>query len=627
MPFGYNGKILRVDLSSRTVQVDEPALDVYRRYMGGSLLASYYLLTEMPGGVDPLGPDNVLVVACSVVTGAPAFGASRYTIAAKSPLTGAFGEAEAGGWFGPQLKHAGFDAIIIKGQSDAPVYLWIHDGEAELRDASAIWGKTSGEAQAAIHAELGDDKIVIAQTGPAGEKLVRFANVINDLKHANGRTGMGAVMGSKKLRAIAVRGTRKPDIADPEGLKAAQKTVRDNYKRQPGDLHDFGTPRLINILNGSGMLPTQNFRFGTFDGADDISGERLTEKYLVGRGSCFMCPVACKREVKVDGRYQVDPMYGGPEYETVAALGSFCRVSDLEAVCKAHEICNAHCIDTISAGVAVAFAMECYENGILTREDAGGLDLTWGNAEAMVQLVEQIALRQGLGDLLAEGTKIAAKRLDRGAEQYAMEVKGQEIPMHEARGKKGMAFSYACSPTGADHVESPHDPFFAACDPEGTHSAAPMGLIEPVDPLELTPAKVRIFCNGQRIWSLYNTIGMCNFVAAPLGPYGLIPITNMVRAVTGWNTSLLELMNAAQRTVLLPLVFNKREGFTREDDTLPERLFGALPDGPLAGQRIDREEFEPMRALYYQMIGCDPETGHPTLAKLAELGIEWAAEI
>ena len=627
MPFGYNGKILRVDLSSRRVEIEHPPVEVYRRYWGGSLLASYYLLTEMPGGVDPLGPDNLLIFACSVITGAPAPGASRYTVAAKSPLSGSFGEAEAGGYFGPALKHAGFDAIIVKGQADAPVYLWVHDGEAEIRDAAAIWGKTSGEAEATIKAEHGDDKIVVAQTGPAGEKLVRFANVINNLKHANGRTGMGAVMGSKKLRAVAVRGTQKPEIADPEALKGVVKEFRDNYQRQPGDLHDLGTPRLINILNGSGILPTQNFKFGTFDDAEDISGELLKEKYLVKAGTCFACPIACKREVSVDGRYKVDQMYGGPEYETIAAMGSFCMVSDLEAVCKAHEICNAHCMDTISSGVAVAFAMECYEHGILTKEDTGGLDLTWGNADAMVQLIEQIAKREGLGDLLAEGTKIAAERIGKGSEQYAMHVKGEEIPMHEPRGKRGMVFSFACSPTGADHVEAPHDPFFAACDPEGTHAAAPMGLIEGVDPLELTPAKVRVFYHGQQIWSLYNTIGMCNFVAAPLGPFGFVNMTNMVRAVTGWNTSLMELMKVAQRTILLPRVFNKREGFTAADDTMPKRLFEPMPKGAVAGEQVDEEEFLEMRGLYYQMIGCDPETGYPTLAKLAELGVEWAAEV
>ena len=627
MPCGYNGKILRVDLSTRTIEVDEPPIEVFRRYMGGSLLASYYLLTEMPGGVDPLGPDNLLVVACSVVTGAPAPGCSRYTIAAKSPLTGAFGESEAGGWFGPQLKQAGFDAVLIKGQADAPVYLWIHDGEAEIRDAAALWGKTTGEVQAAIHEELGDDKAVVAQTGPAGEKLVPFACVVNDLKHSNGRTGMGAVMGSKKLKAIAVRGTAKLDIADPDGLAAVRKTVRDNYHRQPGDLHDLGTPRLIRILNGSGILPTQNFKFGTFDGADDISGELLAERYLVKRGTCYACPVACKREVKVDGRYQVDPQYGGPEYETIAALGSYCRVSDLEAICKAHEICNAHCMDTISAGVCVAFAMECYENGILTKEDTGGLELSWGNAEAMVTLVGQMARREGFGDMMADGVRAAAERIGPAAEPFAMHVKGQEVPMHEPRGKKGMAFSFACSPTGADHVESPHDPFFADCDPEGTHAATPLGLIEPVDVLELTPAKVRIFYHGQQIWSLYNTIGMCNFVAAPLGPFGLMPIVDMMRAVTGWDTSLAELMKVAQRTILLPRVFNKREGLTVDDDVIPARLHEPMPEGPVAGEQVDPEEFLAMRGLYYQMIGCDPDTGCPTLAKLAELGMEWAAEI
>ena len=627
MPFGYNGKILRVDLTTRTVKVDEPPVEVYRKYMGGSLLASYYLLTEMEGGVDPLGPDNLLVVAASVMCGcqAPAF--NRYTVAAKSPLSGGFGEAEAGGFFGPELKRAGFDAVLLKGQADAPVYLWVNDGEAELRDASHLWGQSTGDVDAAIKAETGEDKAIVMQCGPAGEKQVRYANVVNNLRHANGRSGMGAVMGSKHLRAIAAHGTKRPAPADVGLLKEVSKEFRANYEHTPGGLHDLGTPRLVSLLNGSGILPTKNFQFGTFDKAEDISGELLAEKYLVKRGTCFACPIACKREVKVDNRYQVDPTYGGPEYETLGALGSFCCVSDLEAVCKGHELCNSYGLDTIGAGVTIAFAMECYEHGIITKEDTGGIELTWGNAEAMVKVVEMIAKREGIGDLLAEGSKRVAEKLGQGSMQYAMQVKGQELPMHEPRGKKGMAFSFATSPTGGDHIESPHDPFFAACDPEGTHPMAPLGLIEPVDPLDLTPAKVRVFVHGQRIGNLYNTISMCFFVGAPLGPFGLNNLVDAVRGNTGWNTSLVELMKVGERTVLLPRVFNKREGFDKSDDMIPERLFEKMPEGPVAGEQVDKDEFVNMRDVYYDMIGCDTETGYPKLAKLAELGIEWAAEI
>ncbi|MBM4083515.1 MAG: aldehyde ferredoxin oxidoreductase, partial [Planctomycetes bacterium] len=374
MPNGYNGKILRVNLTDGKVWTESPDTLTYRRYVGGSALALYYLLKHLPKGVDPLGPGNLLVFTTSVICGQPIPGASRFTAAGKSPLTGAFGESEAGGWWGPELKKAGFDTILVQGRAPKPVYLWIHDGQAELRDASKLWGKVTGESHDAIKAEVGDDKARIAQIGPGAEKLVRFGCIINELRHANGRTGMGAVMGSKQLKAIAVRGTQKLPVGDEDGLKACQKWFRSHYQRQPADMHDLGTPRLVTGLDADGILPTRNFIKGHFDKAQDIGAKRMKETMFVGAGTCYGCPIACKREVKVaEGPYQVDPRYGGPEYETLAAFGSLCEVSDLRAVAKANQICGECTIDTISTGACIAFAMECYERGILTTADTGGL--------------------------------------------------------------------------------------------------------------------------------------------------------------------------------------------------------------------------------------------------------------
>ncbi|MCD6507400.1 aldehyde ferredoxin oxidoreductase family protein [Candidatus Poribacteria bacterium] len=628
MGYGYWGKVLRIDLSSGRIEVETPDPIIYRRYLGGSAFGLHYLLKELKPGIDPLSPQNMLIFTSSVLGGTPLPGATRLSVLGKSPLTGGLGETEAGGWFAPELKRAGFDAIIIRGRSDRPVYLWIKDGKAEIRDASHLWGKLTGEVSDILKEELGDNRVRIAQIGPGGEKLVRYAGIVNELHHFNGRTGMGAVMGSKNLRAIAVRGTQEVPMYDPEKAREIVRWfVREYYKPQPGDMHDLGTSRIVKPLSDTGILPTRNFREGSFEGAEQISGERMRDTILIRRGTCYACPIACKRVVKVDeGPFKVDPKYGGPEYETVASMGSLCGVSDLRAIAKANEICSKYAVDTISCGVSIAFAMECYENGILTKEDTGGLDLRFGNAEALVKMVEMICRREGLGDILAEGVKRAAEKIGKGAERFAMHVKGQEVPMHEPRGKKSLALAYSTSPTGADHMEAPHDPALENLGPEAGDPLEPLGLIEPMPSLEFTPRKVKAYYYCQILWNLYNCIDMCDFVGVPLGPFPINKLVEYTRAVTGWDTSLWELMKVGERAATMARIFNFREGFTREDDTLPERLFQGLEGGTLKGEKIDKEKFEELLELFYQMYGWDPKTGFPTRGKLAELDLLWAVE-
>ncbi len=384
MPYGYNGKVLRVDLDAESINVEEPQDITYSRYLGGGTLALNYLLRELEAKSNPLGPENLLVFAGSVIAGTPATGLSRFSAAAKSPLTGAFGEAEAGGWWIPELKFAGFDAIVIKGRASKPVYLWVHDGEAEIRDAGHLWGKETKETEEGIRGELGDERVRVALIGPSGEKLVKFACILNELKHAHGRTGLGAVMGSKNLKAIAVRGKKRMKVADGEAVKRLTKWLRDTYEEPYFSLGKLGTARVAPMLSEQGILPTLNFREGSFDGADAIGGETMAKTILVRRGTCYGCFIRCKREVQVGEPYFVDPIYGGPEYETVAAFGSLCGIADLNAIAKANQICNAYGLDTISVGSLIAFALECYENGILTKGDTDGLDLRFGNTEAML---------------------------------------------------------------------------------------------------------------------------------------------------------------------------------------------------------------------------------------------------
>lgn len=624
MQGAYNGKFLRVDLTQGTTQVEEVPELVYRMYLGGSAMAAYWLVREVKPGIDPLGPDNVMVVATCLTTGAPFSGTNRFTVAAKSPLSGAYGESEAGGWWGPELKLAGFDGIIIRGQSPRPVYLWIADGKAELRDASHLWGKLSGEVHDTLKQQT-DKRARILQCGIAGENRVRFANIVSELKHFNGRTGMGAVMASKRLKAIAVRGKGKLEPKNPEGLAQVQKWLREQYDRNADMLHKFGTSRNVVAFSTDGILPTRNFQEGSFEHAKVISGQYMAETILTDEGTCFACAIACKREVEVP-ELGVTPKYGGPEYETIAAGGSACGVGDIRAIAKFNQLCGEYVMDTISTGMIIAFAMECFENGILTTADTDGIDLRFGNADALLKMTEKIARREGLGNILAEGAKRAAERIGKGAERFALHVKGQEIPMHEPRGKQGLSLAYATAPVGADHMRAPQDPAYEGFHPSGGHALEPLGLCEPLPRKELSPRKVRAYYYAQHWWNMASSLGICHLASAPIDILTPTPIVNLARAVTGWDTSLWELFKVAERGAALARIFNCREGFTPKDDRLPARLHEAFTSGPLQGVRIDPEEFGRALRLYHQMEGWDPETGWPTFAKLAELGIEWAAK-
>lgn len=623
MRYSYNGKIARVDLRNDDISVEEQDEDFYRMYLGGRGIALYYLLKEMQPGVEPFGPDNKLIFSASVVTGVPLPGLSRYTVAAKSPLTDTYGEAEAGGYWGAELKFAGFDAVVIEGKSENPVYLWIHDGDLEIRDASHLWGKTTGETQNAVREELGDRLVRVASIGLGGENLVRYACILNELKYANGRCGLGAVMGSKKLKAVAVRGKKIMNVKDRNTVQRLAAWFGKKWRENPASMarHRLGTAALVLPLNADGILPTENFRRGTFDGAENISGEKMEETILAGREGCYACPVRCKRVVRVEGHFATDPRYGGPEYETIAAFGSLCKVNDINAIAKANELCNMHSLDTISTGAAIAFAMECHEKGLISKKDAGGIELKFGSKDAIVHLTEMIASREAMGNILAEGVARAARKIGGDAEKCALTVKGKEVPMHEPRGKTGVGLAYALSPIGADHLQAVHDPTFS----KPSESLKPLGLTKPVDRLSLGAKKVRAFMYLQLWWGLFNMLDLCMFpfIPHPVGNFQAQHVTEIVNAATGWNTSIWELMKASERALNMARYFNLREGFKRSDDRLPERFFQPLASGPRTGANIPRDEFDSAVALYYAMMGWNLRTGAPTRAKLEELGLDW----
>jgi aldehyde:ferredoxin oxidoreductase len=628
MAYGSTGKILRVDLTRGEIRVEQIDEAFYRLYPGGKALAAYFLLKEVEPGIDPLGPDNVLMLMNGLITGAPISTATRYTAAAKSPLTGGYGESEAGGFWGPELKMAGWEGILLTGRAEKPAYLWIKDDRVELRDARHLWGREPEEVQNTLRQELGDKLVRTLQIGAGGENMVRYAAMTNELRHFNGRSGMGAVMGSKNLKAIVVRGSgRYLDFAhDPQAVAELGKRLAKRVKEHPQswDLQEKGTPGLVSGLNAGGILPTRNFRQGAFEGVDKIKWEAYEKELLTARRSCYACAVRCKREVAVDGR---PSSYGGPEYESIDGFGGNCAIDDLQAIARANEMCGRFTLDAISTSSVVSFAMECFEHGLIGPQDTEGVELRFGNAEAMLWLVGKIARREGIGNLMAEGTKRAAQVIGGDAPHFAMQVKGQELPMHDPRGKVGVGFAYAISDTGAEHLSAYHDPMIANPNSVTFKGAMALGITEGLPPRELSKKKAQYYALLENWSSLGKVIGFCYFGPAPRSFIQVEETVEAVRAATGWDVSVEDLLRVGERATNLAHTFNMREGFSRKDDTLPDRLFQPLENGALQGVAIPRQEFEDAMTELYIAKGWDPNTGRPTRERLRALDVEWAADL
>lgn len=576
MSYGYWNRVLRVDLSDGRIWAEVPGDDFYRKYFGGRGFIAHYLLTEVPKGIDAFEPGNRLVFAPGVVTGAPVPGAGRHSVGAKSPLTGAFGEAEAGGFWGAELKHAGYDALVIQGRAAHPVYLWINDEEVELRDAGHLWGKITGEVEDAIRAELRDNLVRVAQTGRAGEKMVRYACIVNDLNEFAGRTGLGAVMGAKRLKAIAVRGRRKVPVANPAGLQAAARWVASTLDTVHKAHHELGTGAGMANKQSQGHLIVRNFQDGQMEGLNKIDAAAIRDSYRVKMDGCFACPVRCKKRVRLERPWKVDPRYGGPEYETLGAIGTNLAIDDLAALCKANEILNYYALDSISTGVTISWAIDVFERGLITEADTDGLHLEWANGSLLIRLVEKIANREGFGDLLAEGAVRAARTIGRGTEQYVVHIKGLEVAMHDPRGMLDKRKNYPVTPTGGDHTTG----------------------------------------SGLRN-SLRNVVGMCI-----IPKYDDAQMTGIIRDVTGWDLSEEEVTQIVRRGLTMTRLFNLREGLTRADDRLPWRLHQPIATGPLGNYAISEGEIQQAVSDYYAAQGWDPESGVPLPDVLASLGLE-----
>ena len=627
MAYGYAGRILHANLTDGTLEIETPPESFYRKYLGGSVMGMHYILPGVQPGVDPLGPDNVLTLMLGVSTGAPISGQSRMCANALSPLTDGIGDSQCGGYFPAEMKFAGFDGIVVTGRAAEPVYLWLHDGRAELRPAAHLWGKTTAEVDDLIRAELGDNKIEIAQCGPAGEKLVRLAAIINMANRANGRTGMGAVMGAKNLKAVAVRGkSKRLPLANPQRVKELARLGVDRVTEVPDmdGLRLHGTDGVLGFQNATGTLPTFNFSAGQFEFFEEIMGETMTDTILKERDTCYACAVHCKRVVETEWNgHAVLPRYGGPEYETCATLGSYCGIRDLAAIAYGNQLCNAYGLDTIGTGATIAWAMECFENGVLSAREIG-FPAPFGDAEVMVRLVEMIAHREGFGDVLANGSRRAADLLGKG-HQFLITCKGNEAPAHMPQAKRSLGLIYAVNAFGADHQSSEHDPMVEDGAAElYMGRLQQLGFDHTLPPCSLGPDKVRFALKTQQFYSFLDSAALCQFVWAPAWcVYSPQETVDLIQAVTGWGDfSLDELLAVGERRINMMRVFNARLGLDRKADQLPPKFFKPLiGTGPTAGVALSSEEIEAAKDEYYRLAGWDVATGNPTAETLARLAI------
>ena len=609
----YCGRILRVDLSKAQIREEPLNEDWTRQFIGGKGLGIRYLYDLVRPETDPFSPENVIILMVGPLTGTIASTMSRMANITKSPQTGTMSDSYSGGYFPAELKFAGFDGIIVSGKSPKPVYLFVRDGQGELKDASRLWGKGTFETTDTIVRESGGDLKhyldgpKVGCIGPAGENKVRYASIAYDKHHFAGRGGTGAVMGSKNLKAVCVRGTKHTKAlsinSDPAFLEMVREVTKKNVRENPD--HEMsmkeGTPGIVNLSQGGGLLPTRNYQTGVFDQAEKINSNALTDTILVKHmTTCFSCAIGCRNVTRVkDGQYA--GLEGeGPEYETLAVCGSNLDIGDIRTVMKLNEECSDLGLDSISAGNVCGWVMELFERGIITKKDTGGIDVSFGDSEAALALLRLIALRRGFGDTLAEGVSIASKKIGKNSERYAMHVKGLEYPGYEPRGTFSMALAYATSDRGADHNRA----WPVAYDAFGK-----------MDPFTLE-GKAELVQTDQIRTSVKWSATMCDFLAA-----NLELTAKLLNAVCETNYTEETIKTVGKRIWTLTRLFNNREGFTRKDDSIPPRVsLDPLPEGNPKGKVIPESEFEKALTEYYGLWGWDDQ-GRPTKATLEALGL------
>ena len=609
---GYMGKILYFDLSSSKVHIGDMNEEWAHQFIGGSGLGAKILYELTNERTDPLGPENPLIFMTGPFTGTAVPLSGRHAVVSRSPLTGIFGESDVGGTWGANLKKAGFDGMIITGKSENPVYLWVHNGEWEIRNASHLWGKDTYEIDPLLKNET-HEKAVVSAIGQAGENLVPMAAVMTDGKdgRAAGRCGMGAVMGSKNLKAIVVYGTGNVAVYNPETVTRLPKEVGAQINKNAENFRKYGTSGSLSVFESMGTLPLQNWKFvGRWEeSAEKINGFTLAETLLTGRYFCDSCVLGCGRVVKVESGPYAGVEGAGPEYETLALLGSNLLIDNLEALCFANELCNRFGLDTMSTGGAIAFGMEAYEKGLIDREDTGGIELRWGSAEAMIEMVKMIAQKKGLGEVLGKGVKRASEELGKNSVEFAMHIKGLELPAHDPRGYNAGAVGYATASRGGCHMAGLTHTF------ERVLKSPEMGIPEPLDRFQIE-GKGILAAKSQNLMGMMDSLKLCKFIL-----FAGITITHIVKwyqSVTGREMTIDDFIKTGERIFNLKRLYNVRLGMSRKDDTLPFRSLtfkrmgkGLTPNLPPLGQMLSE---------YYEYRGWSEE-GIPTPEKLKELGL------
>jgi aldehyde:ferredoxin oxidoreductase len=615
---GYTGKVVRVNLTDQTFAEEPLPTEVARDYIGGAGFAVKYLADEVPPDCDPLGPTNKLIFACGPFTGTSIPCASRMAVNAKSPATGAVGVSMTGGHFPVELKRAGYDVLIVEGRAEQPTYLWIKDGSVSFRSASELWGLTTSDCQQVIKDKLHDQNVRVACIGPAGEKLAKLAGIVNERRVA-GRKGLGAVMGAKNLKAIAIRGEGQIAIADAEAYKPARKRMLDAMKNSPvlySEFARYGTSGNVDNCTALGIFPVRNYTATGTAAFPEKIGMDAMETRGAGKTGCAECPVACSQLRLAAAIPYSGMLTEGPEYETLYSFGGMTGVDNPDAIIAADRLADELGLDTISTGVTIAFAMELFERGILTLADTGGLDLHFGNHESMVKLVHLMGERQGIGEVLCDGVKVAARKIGKGAERYALHVKGLELPGYDPRGAKAHGFAYAVSYTGADHNKG-----------YSIQEVFGLPFPYPVDRFAVEGKGKLTVWNQDVRTAVGDCPTMCIFmVDTSVASFVFENTADLMRGATGLDFTPDEVRRVGERVNNLARVYNTLAGFTRADDDLPERIkTEPIPEGPAKGQLISQADLDLMLDEYYEARGWTPQ-GVPTRAKLEELGLHAAAD-
>ncbi|MDI9644344.1 MAG: aldehyde ferredoxin oxidoreductase family protein [Candidatus Verstraetearchaeota archaeon] len=610
---GYKGKILRVNLTTRKFSTVEVTDEFARKYLGGNGFAARHLFDLVDPKIDAFDASNVVAMMTGPFQGINIPTAGKYYMATKSPLTNGYFDSVSGGHIGAQIKYAGYDGILITGKADRPSYIFIDDGKVEIRLAEKFWGRLTGETQELVKEEIGDPNLCVSAIGPAGENLVRYACVITEYRAA-GRGGVGAVLGSKKVKAIAVRGSGTNEVSDPEAFDAWMKWYKEEAKKVPAlatGLPTYGTPALVaSIGKMLGAMGSYNHKTEFFENWENISGERLKKEFWDKDTACPACPIACSKVFSAKSGKWKGAISEGPEYETIYSLGSMCGIDDLGAIIKGDSLCDEWGMDTVSYGVTIAFMMEAYEKGLITKENTGGLEFNFGNDDVMVSHIEKTAKREGIGNLIAEGSLRIARTVGGGSERFAIQVKGLEIPGHSARALRGMALGYSTATRGGSH----HDP-------------RPTGEYAGVSDRKAVEGKASWVIGTQQMTTIGDSLVQCHFLERLLGFTLTQKYVDMINPVTGFGYTFQELVDVAERILDLERAFNVRTGIRRKDDTLPRRfLEEPIPEGPSQGMYTDEPTLNRMLDEFYALKGWDPGTGIPTRQKLVRIGLEDVAD-